>query len=122
MSPKPNASPTSPANQSADERWLGLLAQSAPAQASLTAASHAFLSKLKPVDPRDAGNRAAIGPSAQLFAKLVQAGASKDEAAAEVEAQSLAKALSRRRVKMEAQVPQADEALFAKLQKRLSSP
>jgi hypothetical protein len=51
---------------------------------------------------------------------LVQAGASSAEATAEIEVQSLAKALSQRRVKLEAQVPKADEALFAQLQKRLT--
>lgn len=112
--------------QQLDEHWLAMLARSGSrsqtADPSSTAASAEFLSRLRPLKAEEAqgSNKGAL-QSAQLFAKLTQAGASKDEVAAEVQAQSLAQALMRRRVRLEAQVPKADDTLFAKLQKRLSS-
>jgi len=118
----PNNTPeSSEATPNPDEHWLGLLAKSVQKPATTNAASAAFLSKLKRVTPADAKpNSPAAHPISQRFAQLVQAGVSRDEAAAEIETHSLAKALSQRRVKMEAQVPKADEVLFAKLQQRLS--
>jgi hypothetical protein len=115
---------SSSASQSPDEHWLGLLARSGQTPVADSAAAHSFLSKLKRIEPTDGhrANPAAAVPTTQLFARLVQAGASTDEAAAEIEARSLAKALSDRRVKMEAKVPKADEALFSQLQRRLSPP
>jgi hypothetical protein len=126
MTNTPNDSPKTAQAQQLDEHWLGLLASSGSgsgAEAPLsTAAAAEFLSKLRPVRAGDApGSNAAVQKSALLFAKLTQAGASKDEAAAEVQTQFLAQALRRRRVRMEAQVPKADETLFAKLQQRLSA-
>jgi MoxR-like ATPase len=125
MTTPPNDPPKTDQAQQLDEHWLALLARSGAdsgwKEALPTAASAEFLSKLRPVRAGDGqGASEASQKSALLFAKLTQAGASKDEAAAEVQTQSLAQALSRRRVRLEAQVPKADEALFTKLQHRLS--
>ena len=122
MTSKDDTSQKTAATQTPDERWLDLLAQSGQTKTSTPGASPSFLSKLKRVDTGTSqqGNAGSGQPASQLFARLVQAGASSAEATAEIEVQSLAKALSQRRVKLEAQVPKADEALFAQLQKRLT--
>jgi hypothetical protein len=126
MTTTPNDPQKTDQAQQLDEHWLALLARSGSESGGTetlpTAASTEFLSKLRPVRASDGqGASEASQKSALLFAKLTQAGASKDEAAAEVQTQSLAQALQRRRVRLEAQVPRADETLFAKLQQRLSA-
>lgn len=126
MTTKPDNAPKSDQMQHLDEHWLALLASSGTGSSAAsplsTAAAAEFLSKLRPVRADDVpGSISAAQKSARLFAKLTQTSTSKGETAAEVQTQFLAQALSRRRVRLEAQVPKADETLFAKLQQRLSA-